>query len=68
MRSRAFGAYLTYQWLPAKKLHLATSTYRGHERNVQRHILPVLGRTGIRRLRYQQIESLYDSLLLALGT
>ncbi len=30
---------------------------------MQRHILPVLGRTGIRRLRYQQIEALYDSLL-----
>ncbi len=63
VRSLTFGAYLTSQWLPAKKLHLATSTYRGYERNVQRHILPALGRVGIRRLRYQQIEALYDSLL-----
>ncbi len=63
VRSLTFGAYLTSQWLPAKKLHLATSTYRGYERNIQQHILPALGRTGIRRLRYQQIEALYDSLL-----
>ncbi len=42
---------------------LATSTYRGYERNVAVHVLPVLGKIGIRRLRYQQIESLYDSLL-----
>src|SRR3546814_6352882 len=63
VRSLTLGAYLTSQWLPAKKLHLATSTYRGYERNVILHILPVLGRTGLRRLRYQQIESLYDSLL-----
>lgn len=63
VRSLTFGAYLTSQWLPAKKLHLATSTYRGYERNVQRHILPALGRVGIRRLRHQQIEALYDSLL-----
>ncbi len=63
VRSLTFGAYLTSQWLPTKELHLATSTYRGYERNVRRHILPALGRTGIRRLRYQQIESLYDSLL-----
>lgn len=63
VRSLTVGAYLTSQWLPAKKLHLATSTYRGYERNVQLHVLPVLGRTGLRRLRYQQIESLYDSLL-----
>ncbi len=63
VRSLTLGAYLTNQWLPAKKLQLAASTYRGYERNVQRHILPVLGRISIRRLRYQQIESLYDALL-----
>jgi hypothetical protein len=61
VRSLTFGAYLTSQWLPAKKLHLATSTYRGYERHVQRHILPTLGRTSIRRLRCQQIEALYDT-------
>jgi integrase len=63
VRSLTFGAYLTSQWLPAKKLHLATSTYRGYERNVQLHVLPALGRIGLRRLGYQQIESLYDALL-----
>ncbi|MCZ7536243.1 MAG: site-specific integrase [Acidimicrobiia bacterium] len=63
VRSLTFGAYLTSQWLPTKKLHLATSTYRGYERNVHRHILPVLGRISVRRLRYQQIESLYEMLL-----
>ena len=54
VRSLTFGAYLTSQWLPAKKLHLATSTYRGYEHNGQRHVLPVLGRTSIRRVRYQR--------------
>ena len=63
VRSLTFGAYMTSQWLPAKKLHLATSTYRGYERNVARHILPTLGKVSIRRLRYQQIEALYDRLL-----
>lgn len=63
MRSLTFGAYLRSQWLPAKKLHLATSTYRGYERNVALHVLPALGRISMRRLRYQQIEALYDSLL-----
>ena len=58
MRSLTFGAYLTSQWLPAKKLHLATSTYRSYERNVQLHVLPALGRVSIRRLRYRQIEAL----------
>lgn len=62
VRSLTFGAYLTSQWLPAKKLHLATSTYRGYERNVHLNILPTLGRISIRRLRYQQLDSLYESL------
>jgi integrase len=62
-RSLTFGAYLTNQWLPAKKLHLATSTYRGYERNVHLHVLPVLGRVALRRLGYQQIEGLYNRLL-----
>ena len=63
VRALTFGAYLTGHWLPAKKLQLATSTYRGYERNVQRHILPALGRIELRRLRHQHIEALYDQLL-----
>lgn len=63
VRTLTLGAYLTSQWLPTKRLQLAASTYRGYERNVHLHILPTLGRTSLRRLRYQQIESLYDSLL-----
>jgi Mu transposase, C-terminal domain/Phage integrase, N-terminal SAM-like domain len=51
VRSLTFGAYVTSQWLPAKQLHLATSTYRGYERNVRNHIIPALGRISIRRLR-----------------
>jgi integrase len=63
VRSLTFGAYLTQQWLPCKRLHLATSTYRGYERNVILHVLPALGRIPIRRLRYEQIEAVYDALL-----
>ena len=63
MRTLTLGAYLTSQWLPAKKLQLAASTYRSYERNVQRHILPALGRIGLRRLRHHHIEALYDQLL-----
>ena len=63
VRALTFGAYLSGQWLPAKKLRLAASTYRGYERNVHRHVLPTLGRIGLRRLRHHQIEALYDRLL-----
>ena len=49
-RSLTFGAYLTTQWLPTKKLHLATSTYRGYERNVTLHVLPA-GQAGLFHIR-----------------
>ncbi len=63
VRSLTFGAYLTGQWLPAKKLTLKTSTYRGYVRKIQRHILPAVGRKRLRRLRPQDLERLYDSML-----
>lgn len=67
IRSLTLGAYLINEWLPAKRLHLAATTFRGYERNIERHIIPTLGRTPIRRLRYQQVEALYDSLLHPIG-
>jgi integrase len=63
VRSLSLGAYLTGQWLPAKKLELRTSTYRGYVNKTQRHILPALGRKRLRRLRPEHLERLYDSML-----
>jgi integrase len=62
-RSLTFGAYLTRQWLPGKQVVLAASTYAGYRRNVERHILPTLGRIPLRRLRPHHLEALYASLL-----
>lgn len=62
-RSLTFGAYLVRQWLPGKRLVLAASTYAGYRRNIERHILPTLGRIGLRRLGPTHLESLYESLL-----
>src|SRR3546814_17535019 len=55
VRSSTFGAYLTTQWLPAKKLYLAPSPYPGYERNVTRHLPPAPGRTGLPPLRNHTI-------------
>jgi integrase len=63
IRSLTFGAYLTGQWLPAKKLTLATSTYRSYVHKCRRHILPALGSKRLRRLRPVDLERLYDSML-----
>lgn len=63
IRSLTFGAYLTGRWLPAKKLELAASTHRSYVHKTQRHILPTLGRRRLRRLRPEDLERLYDSML-----
>ena len=62
-RSLTFGAYLTTRWLPGKKLELARSTWDGYRRNIDRHILPTLGKVSIRRLRPHHLEALYDQKL-----
>jgi len=63
VRSLTFGAYLTGHWLPAKRLELRASTHRSYVHKTQRHILPALGRKRLRRLRPQDLERLYDSML-----
>lgn len=63
VRALTFGAYLTRQWLPGKKLQLATTTFKSYERNVEHHIIPALGHIKLRRLRYAQVETFYDHLL-----
>lgn len=63
IRTLTFGAYLTGRWLPAKKIELRTSTYRSYVHKTQRHILPTLGRKRLRRLRPEDLERLYESML-----
>ena len=65
VRGLSFGAYLTTRWLPGKRLVVATSTWDGYRRKIDRHILPSLGRTPVRRLRPTHLESLYDRMLHA---
>ncbi len=62
-RSLSFGAFLTSRWLPGKRLVLAASTYNGYRRNAEGHIVPALGRIGLRRLRPHHLEAFYDGLL-----
>jgi integrase len=62
-RSLSFGVFLTSRWLPGKRLVLAASTYSGYRRYIDSHIVPALGRIGLRRLRPHHLEALYDGLL-----
>ena len=62
-RSLTFGAYLTNRWLPGKANTLAESTWHGYRRKIERHILPTLGKTPIKRLKVDHLDSLYDAKL-----
>jgi integrase len=42
---------------------LAATTYSGYRRNTENHIVPALGRIGLRRLRAHHLEGLYERLL-----
>lgn len=63
VRSLTFGAYITNQWLPGKKINLAQSTWDGYRRKIDRHIFPAIGHLRIRRLRAHHLEKLYDRML-----
>lgn len=63
VRSLTLGAYLTARWLPGKRIALAATTYDGYRRNVENHVVPALGRIGLRRLRPHHLESFYEQLL-----
>lgn len=62
-RGLTFGAYLTTQWPPGKRISLAPSTYAGYRRNTEIHVLPTLGKVKLRGLRHHHLERLYESKL-----
>lgn len=63
VRALTLGAYLTARWLPGKRVVLAATTYNWYRRNVENHIVPALGRIGLRRLRPHHLEAFYERLL-----
>jgi len=63
VRSLTLGAYLTSRWLPGKRIALAATTYNGYRRNAENHIVPAVGRIGLRRLRPHHLEGFYERLL-----
>jgi len=57
------GTYLIRRWLPTKQLTLRPSTWDSYRRNIELHVLPVLGRVPLRHLRPEHLERLYAKLL-----
>ncbi len=55
--------YLVDEWLPGAKTRLRHSTYDSYRRNVNRHVLPKLGRIRLQKLRPADLTRFYTSLL-----
>jgi integrase len=56
------GTYLTEKWLPAKRAQLRPSTFDSYRRNVDRHVVPAIGRIRLQRLTAEDLDGLYTSL------
>jgi integrase len=60
--SMTLEEYLLGQWLPAKERTLAAVTHARYVTSVRHYLLPTLGRTQLRTLRPEHLESLYRRL------
>jgi len=57
------GEYLTEKWLPLQRTQLRASTFDSYRRNINLHVLPVLGRVPLHKLAPEDLDSLYARLL-----
>jgi integrase len=57
------GEYLTEKWLPLKQSQLRSSTFDSYRRNIDLHVVPVLGRVQLQKLTPEDLDSLYARLL-----
>jgi integrase len=58
---RTVGQWLA-EWLTIKRPSIEPNTYHFHESNVRLHLLPVLARTPLTKLRPSHVASLYTAL------
>jgi integrase len=53
---------LVLRWFELAKPELSPSTIRGYERNINNHILPILGKSKVARLKAAEIDHFYAML------
>lgn len=55
-------ADLVLRWFELARAELSPSTVRGYQRNINSHILPIIGRTKLARLKAAEIDHFYAML------
>lgn len=57
------GVYLTERWLPIQQSKTRTSTWDSYRRNIDLHVIPVLGNCPLDKLTADDLDLLYARLL-----
>ncbi len=57
------GEYLTERWLPVQEARLRKSTYDSYLRNIDLHVIPVLGKRPLDKLTAEDVDVFYAALL-----
>lgn len=62
-QKRTLAEFATDEWLPLNKTQTKTSTWDSYRRNLENHVLPILGGTPLQQITAGHLDSLYRSLL-----
>lgn len=57
------GEFAEQEWLPMMKSQVKKSTWDSYRRNIENHVLPLLGGTALQQLSTGHLNSLYRTLL-----
>jgi integrase len=57
------GEYLVERWLPAKRAQLRASTFAAYRDVIGLHVMPYIGGVLLQRLRAEDLDTLYATLL-----
>ena len=62
-RRQTLGQFLQYWLSQSRKLNVRSSTYRGYESKLRRHIIPDLGRITLAKLTPQRVQTFLNDKL-----
>lgn len=59
----ALGGYLTEEWIPGIRPRLKPTTWDSYRRNLELHVIPLIGSTPLQRISSTALNALYAELL-----
>lgn len=62
-QKKILAEFVADEWLPLNRTQTKTSTWDSYRRNLENHVLPILGGTPLQQITAGHLDSLYRSLL-----